>query len=196
MLSTSDDESTENILHAPIRFEPTAPELESDHAARAADLVRRRAIPALYVVDEALRVHFSCGVLQDARADRLPARVERIFRNLTAEASKGANDSSIGVDGDMVVRVVPTYSQTANLTSIIVEKLRKRDPLHEAIQRFSFTAREAQVLRLLLLGASTAAIARKLHIAETTACEHVSRIARKTASRGRGQIVARVLGFR
>jgi DNA-binding CsgD family transcriptional regulator len=120
--------------------------------------------------------------------------VERIVRNLIAGDRKDTG-SALGVDGDIVVRIVESYSPTGSLTGIIVEKLRTRDPLREAIQSFGITARETQVLRLLLRGASTAAIARELHIAETTACDHVRRIARKTNSRGRGQIVARVLGF-
>jgi DNA-binding CsgD family transcriptional regulator len=99
------------------------------------------------------------------------------------------------VDGDTVVRIVESYSQSKDLKAVIVEKLRMRNPLQEAIQCFGITTRETQVLRLLLLGASTATIAQQLHIAETTANDHVRRIANKTASRGRGQIVARVLGF-
>ena len=184
------------MLHPLTRMtEPTplVPELESE-SVYPADLVRRRAVPSFYGVDDELRVHFACGVPRGPGVDRLPQRVERIVRNLSETACKGS-DCSIGVDGDMVVRIVESYSRTANLKGIIVERLRQRDPLHEAIRRFGITTRETQVLRLLLLGASTATIAKQLSIAETTACDHVRRIANKTTSRGRGQIVARVLGF-
>jgi DNA-binding CsgD family transcriptional regulator len=157
--------------------------------------VRRRAIPALYVVDRDLRIHFSCGVSRNPGTDRLPARVERIVRTLM-QASREGSDRSAGVDGELVVRLVESYSRRGDLTGVVVETLRTRDPLREAVQRFGLTTREMQVLRLLLVGSSSAAIARQLHIAETTASEHVRRIADKTASRGRGQIVARVLGFR
>ncbi len=180
--------------------EPTLPEPEPEpepepvRPVPPSDLVRRRAIPAFYSVDEELRVHFSCGVPRGMGMDRLPLRVERIVRNLT-EGDRKDTECTLGIDGDMVVRIVDSYSPTGTLLGIIVEKLRMRDPLREAIQRFGITARETQVLRLLLLGASTSTIARELHIAETTACDHVRRIARKTNSRGRGQIVARVLGF-
>jgi DNA-binding CsgD family transcriptional regulator len=180
------------MLHpVTLMTEPTLPEPEPVRPVPPSDLVRRRAIPAFYSVDEELRVHFSCGVPRGMGMDRLPLRVERIVRNLT----EGDRKDTLGVDGDMVVRIVDSYSPTGTLLGIIVEKLRMRDPLREAIQRFGITARETQVLRLLLLGASTSTIARELHIAETTACDHVRRIARKTNSRGRGQIVARVLGF-
>jgi DNA-binding CsgD family transcriptional regulator len=185
------------MLH-PLRMtEPTPPEPESvrsTSSTSSADLVRRRAVPSFFAVDDELRVHFSCGVPPGPGMDRLPLRVERIVRNLTEAACTGTG-CSIGVDGDTVVRVVESYSQATRLQGVIVEKLRMRDPLQEAIQRFGITTRETQVLRLLLLGASTATIAKQLSIAETTACDHVRRIANKTASRGRGKIVARVLGF-
>jgi DNA-binding CsgD family transcriptional regulator len=126
--------------------------------------------------------------------DRLPARVERIVRNLSEAARKEA-DSSVGIEGDTIVRIVEAYSRTVALTGVIVDRLRTRDPLQEAIRRFGITPRETEVLRHLLRGASTAAIAKQLQIAETTATDHVRRIAAKTASRGRGQIVARVLGL-
>ena len=41
--------------------------------------------------------------------------------------------------------------------------------MREAVQRYKITARETQVLRLLLQGASTALIADALQIADTTA---------------------------
>ncbi|MGP6156821.1 MAG: LuxR C-terminal-related transcriptional regulator [Vulcanimicrobiaceae bacterium] len=163
-------------------------------ATSSVDVLRRRAVPALYAVDAELRVHFACGVPPGPGMDRLPVRVERIVRILV-DANHGEIDCPLGVDGDLVVRIVELYSRTAELKGIIVEKLRRRDPLQEAIVRFGITTRETQVLRLLLLGASTATIAKQLHIAETTAVDHVRRIAVKTSSRGRGQIVARVLGF-
>ncbi|MGP6159481.1 MAG: response regulator transcription factor [Vulcanimicrobiaceae bacterium] len=175
--------------------EPTPPEPESAPSTSSAELVRRRAIPAFFAVDEALRVHFSFGAPAGPGMDRLPPRVERIVQYLLTAAPKGV-DCSIGVDGDIVVRIVECFNQGAKqLHGIVVEKLRTSDPLQEAIQRFGITARETQVLRLLLLGTSTATIAKQLSIAETTACDHVRRIADKTTSRGRGQIVARVLGF-
>ncbi|MGP6157008.1 MAG: response regulator transcription factor [Vulcanimicrobiaceae bacterium] len=186
------------MLHPLTRMTELAPpepeSVQPSHTVPPADLVRRRAIPAFYSVDDELRVHFSCGVPRGVNMERLPVRVERIVRNLT-EASGRDAECSIGVDGDTIVRIVESYSPAENLKGIIVEKLRMRDPMREAIQRFGITARETQVLRLLLLGASTSTIAKELHIAETTACDHVRRIARKTSSRGRGQIVARVLGF-
>jgi DNA-binding CsgD family transcriptional regulator len=147
-----------------------------------------------YAVDEELRVLFSCGVPPGPGMERLPPRVERIVSNLAEPACNGS-DFAIGVDGDTVVRIVDCYSQTAKLKGVLVEKLRTSDPLREAVQRFGITARETQVLRLLLLGASTATIARRLQIAQTTAFDHLKRIAGKTTSHGRGTIVARVLGL-
>ncbi len=158
------------------------------------DVVQRRAIPMFYVVDDELRVHFACGARGAFGMDRLPARVERIVRNLL-QAAREDDAVPLGVDGDTIVRIVQTYSELARLKGVVVEKLRVRDPLQEAIVRFGISTREADVLRLLLQGSSTASIAKQLSIAQATACEHVARIASKTGSRGRAQIVARVLGF-
>jgi DNA-binding CsgD family transcriptional regulator len=66
----------------------------------------------------------------------------------------------------------------------------------EAVARFSLTAREAQVLHLLLEGASNAEIGTRLKIAETTAHDHVQSILKKTGVHRRSQIVAKVLGLR
>jgi DNA-binding CsgD family transcriptional regulator len=182
------------MLHRLTRMTELTPHEPESALSSSAELAQRRAIPAFFAVDEELHVHFSCGGPPGPGMDRLPSRVERIVRYLLTSPPKDV-DCSTGVDGDIVVRIVECHNRGAKLRGIIVEKLRTRDPLQEAIHRFGITARETQVLRLLLLGASTATIAKQLSIAETTACDHVRRIADKTASRGRGQIVARVLGF-
>ncbi|MGP6157541.1 MAG: LuxR C-terminal-related transcriptional regulator [Vulcanimicrobiaceae bacterium] len=182
---------------ARLRDDACAPGLGQSAPVEAvppADLARRRAIPAFYAVDNELRVHFSCGVPRSAYLDRLPPPVEQIVRNLL-QARSADTAGAIGIEGDTIVRIAESYSSTQQLCGIVVEKLRTRDPLQEAIGRFGITPRETEVLRLLLLGAATATIARQLSIAETTAADHVRRIATKTGSRGRGQIVARVLGF-
>jgi DNA-binding CsgD family transcriptional regulator len=126
--------------------------------------------------------------------DRLPLSAERIVRKLMEAAPEGEG-SSIGVDGNTVVRLLEWQGEIAKLRCVIVEEIRMRDPLQEAALRFGITRRETEVLRLVLLGASTAAIARRLQIAETTAYDHVKHIAIKTASGGRREIVAHVLGF-
>jgi DNA-binding CsgD family transcriptional regulator len=172
----------------------TEPDLHRTEAALALqpeELLRRRSIPAFYAVDSDLRVHFSCGSPRRPGMDRLPPRVERMARALLDAGAAGP----VAVDGDLAVRIVDSFCPTAKLMGLVVESTRTRDPLREAIARFGITPRETQVLRLLLLGESTAAIANKLHIAENTACDHVRRIANKTGSRGRGQIVARALGL-
>jgi DNA-binding CsgD family transcriptional regulator len=160
-----------------------------------ADVVRSRVIPAFYVVDASLRVRLVCGVPHVSGIERLPLRVERVVRHLVKHVLEN-DEGAIGMDGDTVVRLVRPYCPGADsLLCVIVERLRTRDPVREAVERYKITARETQVLRLLLQGASTALIAEALQIADTTAGDHIKRLAAKTSSHNRTQIVSRVLGF-
>jgi DNA-binding CsgD family transcriptional regulator len=155
------------------------------------DIVRSRQVPVVYAIDGTFSVRFSCGVPNGPDMDVLPPRIEQIVRCLTEQNEVGG---AVAVDGDTVVRVLQPYCPAVeNLTCVIVEKLRARDPISQAVKRYGITPREAQVLRLVLGGAATAAVAAQLHIAETTARDHLKRIAAKTSCRSRAQIVARVL---
>jgi DNA-binding CsgD family transcriptional regulator len=150
--------------------------------------------PAFYVVDGNLRIRLVCGVPHVPGIERLPLRIERVVSHLVEHVQQN-DESAIGMDGDTVIRLVRPYCPADSLLCVIVEKLRTRDPVREAVQRYKITARETQVLRLLLQGASTALIAQALQIADTTAGDHIKRIAAKTSSHNRTQIVSRVLGF-
>lgn len=159
------------------------------------EVLKQRAVPQFYVVDKDFRIVLACGGVPTAQQpDALPPSIERIARNLMHRVRHAA-DSVLGMDNDMVVRIVKPFSSDGNLTCIIVEKLRTRDPLSEAVKKHGITNRQSQVLNLLMQGAPNIDIAAQLHIAQTTVEDHVKNIAAKTDARSRSQIVARVLGF-
>lgn len=61
-------------------------------------------------------------------------------------------------------------------------------------QRYLLTEREVEVLQLLLLGRSNAAIARALHVSEHTARHHTERVLRKVRVHSRAQLAAAIDG--
>ena len=83
------------------------------------------------------------------------------------------------------------------IVSMLVEpKVQRQCVTATAVARFRLTSREADVLSLLLRGKCTIEIAEDMCIAEATAADHVKRLLRKTVSRNRAELVAKVLGWR
>ncbi len=160
----------------------------------APEVLKRRAVPTFYVVDKALRIVLACSSPTISQSDALPPSIERIVRNLMRRI-KHVSDDAIAMDGDTLVRVIKPYAPDADLTCVIIEKLRIRDPLGDAVERHGMTSRQTEVLRLLMQGAPNTDIASQLHIAQATVEDHVKNIAAKTDAHSRSQIVARVLGF-
>jgi DNA-binding CsgD family transcriptional regulator len=163
-------------------------------ADAAHEVLKRRAVPTFYVVDKALRVVLACSSPNISQSDALPPTIERIARNVMRQV-KHVSDSVLAMDGDTVVRIIKPYATDADLTCVIIEKLRTRDPIGEAVQRHGMTHRQADVLRLLMQGAPNIDIASQLHIATATVEDHVRNIAAKTDALNRSQVISRVLGF-
>jgi len=160
----------------------------------ASEVLKRRAVPTFYVVDKSLRVVLACTSPNIAQSDALPPTIERIVRNVMRQV-KNVSDSVLAMDGDTVVRIIKPYATDADLTCVIIEKLRTRDPIGEAVQKHGMTNRQADVLRLLMQGAPNIDIASQLHIAPATVEDHVRNIAAKTDALNRTQVISRVLGF-
>ncbi len=80
--------------------------------------------------------------------------------------------------------------------ALSVEAVRTRENLTQASATFSLTARETEILSLVLDGASTLEVASLLHLADTTVHGYFKRLLGKTASRNRSAMIAKVLGWR
>ncbi|GAC1303453.1 MAG: hypothetical protein NVS2B3_02070 [Vulcanimicrobiaceae bacterium] len=164
--------------------------------AIATDDFRKRATPAIFLVDEAGIATHAFGATSpwiDA-SGRFVSAIAVAAKNLIDDRHE-VGGTSAALAGDAMVRLLPATVSAPTMHCILVERFRTRDPLGVAIERYQISRREADVLRHVLAGEGTASIAGALGIAETTVGDHIKSIARKTDARGRGQIVARVLGY-
>ncbi len=91
------------------------------------------------------------------------------------------------------MRVVPTVGGEP---LYVVFMSPARDPLARAIERYSFTNREGDVVALLLQGQSTSDIADELCISQLTVLQHVKNVGRKIGVSKRKEIVATLTGSR
>ena len=93
------------------------------------------------------------------------------------------------------VRLSPLFGTEEKVFGLIVEADRDYNSISRAAGRFSLTKRQAEVLALVLEGASAAEIARLLTISEYTAQGYLKSLLSKTASRNRAAMVAKVLNW-
>jgi DNA-binding CsgD family transcriptional regulator/GAF domain-containing protein len=79
-------------------------------------------------------------------------------------------------------------------TAVIVERAGASDTVPLALAAYGLTAREAEVARLVLRGASTRAIANALRISVYTVQDHLKMVFDKTGVRSRSDLVGQLLG--
>ncbi|HKU66274.1 MAG TPA: helix-turn-helix transcriptional regulator [Candidatus Baltobacteraceae bacterium] len=167
------------------------------------DVVGRRGVPALFIVDEFLNVLYyredpnerrrDCRVPEGGAA--LPPLIERtvvglLRRTLSAEQPPVLHATP---NASVAVRVVRLDGGAGAAYAILVDRIRLRRQLHLIAQRFGLSARERQVLDLVAKGAKNSEIAARLNIAESTAIFHVKRLLTKTNSRNRTELVAKIV---
>lgn len=70
---------------------------------------------------------------------------------------------------------------------------REPEPQDVDLSRWGFTAKETDVMRLLLAGQSTKSISERLAIAENTLRTHIKRLFEKTGAKTRTELMAKVL---
>ena len=159
------------------------------------EIAKARKGPYFYIVDGQLRVLFSRLHAVDAASERrLPVDVERAATQLLRDESPALGDSFVAlVRPGVVLRLVPLQTSEDCRYALFLEFYEQRDLLRAAVQRYALTARESDVLELLLLGESTASIAAKLYIAETTVQHHVKNLGAKIGVTTRKEIVGAVL---
>jgi DNA-binding NarL/FixJ family response regulator len=76
------------------------------------------------------------------------------------------------------------------------ESQRAPEPLHAAAQTFHLTAREVEVLQLILRGFEGKEIADHLGISLSTVREYFKHLAIKIGGRNRAEMIARALDWR
>jgi DNA-binding CsgD family transcriptional regulator len=102
---------------------------------------------------------------------------------------------SIAEDGaSFIVRVARLRGPEPMRYAMFVEQRGSRRPLLDAYERFGLSAREVEVLALIVDGASNREIADTLCIVPGTVQDHVHSICTKSGAKRRGDLMARVFG--
>jgi DNA-binding CsgD family transcriptional regulator len=110
-------------------------------------------------------------------------------------AQRRANDERSLLKPGLLVTLVPLAGNGATFVGVMLERFATREALARSIGEFGITRREAEVLRLMLEGLSSAGVAERLHISQATVQGHVKHLLVKTESKNRAQMIARVLGW-
>ncbi|GAC1460643.1 MAG: hypothetical protein PVSMB8_15590 [Vulcanimicrobiaceae bacterium] len=97
---------------------------------------------------------------------------------------------------DIVLRVYPLESDPGLKIGMTVERFRARTNLSWARHAFALSPRESEIIEFVLRGYATPLIATHMHIAESTAADHIKRLLDKTRSNNRAELVAKLLGWR
>jgi DNA-binding CsgD family transcriptional regulator len=179
---------------------PALPAVDQAPLSAGADL------PALYLLNERFEIvltwssqdepRAAAGRAEPAAPDRLPAVLEREVRRLTASWSDV--ERLPGVARPLPFLELRTRSMSGSLGEFIgvsLERAKVRRSLTGAAGRFKISPREAQVLALLLDGLSLNQIAKRLHITSSTVQDHVQHLLRKTGTRSRLEMTAKILGW-
>jgi DNA-binding CsgD family transcriptional regulator len=164
---------------------------------------------AMYVLDANLQiVHSSPASSSDdpsltavdtCLTNRLPRVIEEAVRELTASWTVDPKTRLSGVSRPMpflTVSTQPLFGATEMGIGVLVQRFRTRSPLRTAVQRFSVSPRETQVLALLLNGDTLNEIAAALHITSSTVQDHIKSLMQRTETHGRAEMIARILGWR
>jgi DNA-binding CsgD family transcriptional regulator len=91
-------------------------------------------------------------------------------------------------------RLGPTSAGQQPLIAVTVERSTPTERAEVYARAFGLTARETQLLRYLISGADTRALARELSIAEHTVNDHLKSIFAKSGTHSRRQVVANITG--
>ncbi len=177
-----------------------------DREAELPVLPDERADSALYVLDRDLSIVLTWSEENERRValtplrarleDRLPPILEEAVRELTASWTAEAASRKPGVARPvpfLVVRTQPLSGPAGLFIGVSIERSRSGNSLTEAAAHFSISPREIQVLALLLDGAQLEDVAKRLHIASSTVQDHIKSLLRKTGSRNRSELIAKVL---
>jgi DNA-binding NarL/FixJ family response regulator len=170
-------------------------------------LPARRAAPIAFTIDAAGGLLSTIDEPDDEpsslRTHLLPrnGEVPVVLRSVIAELLERYRG---GADPADLVCVLPfALVRLAGLRSpmlpstllVTVEWLRSRASLEVTAARYSISRRELQVLSAMLRGAAVSEIAAELSISESTVVFHLKRMLKKTLSKNRSELAARMLGW-
>ncbi len=128
--------------------------------------------------------------------DRLPLPIELAIQEAVRALPVG-DDTVIEPVPSLLFRVAKLAGRSKDtVIALQIEHVQqRREALPGAVKRYKLTAREAGVLTLIMRGRSSTEIAEELSIAETTVADYVKRLLRKTFSKNRAEMLAKVFDW-
>ncbi|GAC1432939.1 MAG: hypothetical protein NVSMB5_26780 [Candidatus Velthaea sp.] len=130
------------------------------------------------------------------RAHNVAPVVRPVVNELLQRWHRDGGPRSLNADLPFgMVRLMPLKSRAQREFIVSIELLRSRGSLEGSAKRFSISKRELQVLGAMLRGAPVADIATELSISSSTVVFHLKRMLKKTSSRNRTELAARMLGW-
>jgi DNA-binding CsgD family transcriptional regulator len=166
---------------------------------------RRNSAPVMFVIDEQQRPVLA----EEATGDDSPLHALYRPRNghvspllqptlalLIRELESSPRGASVSRALPFAfVRLARLVGGSAPFFLVSVEPARRRATVLRAMTRYGLSRREGQVLGEVLRGASSTEIGESLSISGSTATFHLKQLLRKTSSRNRTELTARVLGW-
>jgi DNA-binding NarL/FixJ family response regulator len=131
------------------------------------------------------------------RNGEVPVVLRSVLADLLERQREGATGNDlVAVLPFALVRLTPLRSRTIPQALLVtVEWLRSRASLEATAAQYSVSKRELQVLAAMLRGAAVSEIALELSISESTVVFHLKRMLKKTLSKNRTELAARMLGW-
>ncbi len=179
-------------------------EIDGDDTERVS---ARRAAPIAFTIDSKGSLLASMDESEtepsSLRAHLLPRNgdVPPVLRSVVNELLEryhvgGTESDLVSVLPFALVRLTPLRSRALPTALLItVEWLRSRASLEVTAAQYSISKRELQVLSAMLRGAAVSEIAAELSISESTVVFHLKRMLKKTQSKNRTELAARMLGW-
>jgi DNA-binding CsgD family transcriptional regulator len=179
-----------NTIHQTARWRPcekhTMRRPSADNDDRTAAYLKRRVAPRFFIIDDNLKVlSISPGASIDAL---IPEALVRL-----SECGALREPALLMLNDDTWLRTVPLEASWMDATVVFVENGEIRGSIQRAAQRYGLSKREMDVLRLMLDNHVNAGIAKLLFIAESTVCDHIKSIYRKTSSARRTELIGKLL---
>lgn len=168
------------------------------------DVIKRRAKPHVLMLDAQLNIAYAepraiamiANVAPLEAPHRLPAAIE------TAVRAAARRIFLFGAGDDVMLRVSGLLLHLAYLrgadgtyVSLLIEEEGHRDNVRTAAKRYALTRRESEVLSHILKGESSCEIAESMCLANSTIHDYLKALIRKTASKNRSDMIAKVLDF-
>lgn len=157
--------------------------------SREYSVVASRIPPILVVVDLDLNV---LSWSPDSGVVNMISNGDDELRNAVRTSCARGEQLIHILDGDILLRVIPMQTNTAECVVIMVESFGHRGSLSRAAKVYRLTKRETEILALVVQGLSNAEISEALYVAQSTVADHVKNVMRKTRTTKRIHLLSKV----